>query len=297
MAAGRLDRDAERALHAEACVAGHRAEEPERALARERHRDRLALPGPQDPRALLVRDDEVVAALPAVAHDEAHGRAGRDAPSREREREVARVDRIVIVRACAGAAPRERDGSEDGHRQRRSSPLASGAVACHSPEASPACRPRRARLQTPHVGNPAALTEGERGSAVSDAALDAVAGRARARRHHLAQLGCRRSGAPRRRRPRSRAGIRRRPASGTPDVCAPRRRSAGRSFRAGGRGRRGAGRARCANESVTQHSNQQFAPALTPPSTAPRSQAWRSATSTPCRRQTASAFAVLPPDT
>ena len=51
------------------------------------------------------------------------------------------------------------------------------------------------------------------------------------------------------------------------------------------------------NESVTESSNQQFAPALQPPSTAPRFHASRSARSTPWTRQSASAFAVLPPET
>ena len=48
---------------------------------------------------------------------------------------------------------------------------------------------------------------------------------------------------------------------------------------------------------MTQASNQQFAPADTPPRAAPRSQASRRARSMPCRRQTASMLAVLPPAT
>ena len=89
-------------------------------LRGKRHRDRLALPRTENPRALPLRDDEVVDGAPAVAHDEAHGRAGRDASSRQREGVVARVDgdrdrASRGGRRCAG----ERDGTEDGHRQRR----------------------------------------------------------------------------------------------------------------------------------------------------------------------------------
>ncbi len=50
-------------------------------------------------------------------------------------------------------------------------------------------------------------------------------------------------------------------------------------------------------ESVTPVSNQQIEPALDPASTTPRSHASRRITSRPCRRQTASMFAVLPPPT
>jgi len=50
-------------------------------------------------------------------------------------------------------------------------------------------------------------------------------------------------------------------------------------------------------ESLIEHSNQQFMPALTPHSTTPSSHASRSAWSMPCTRQMASMFAVLPPPT
>ena len=49
------------------------------------------------------------------------------------------------------------------------------------------------------------------------------------------------------------------------------------------------------NESVTPASNQQIIPADEPHSSAPRCHAVRSASSIPCSRQIASAFAVLPP--
>ena len=51
------------------------------------------------------------------------------------------------------------------------------------------------------------------------------------------------------------------------------------------------------NESVTPASNQQIIPALQPASTTPASHASRRIRSKPCRRQTASMFAVLPPQT
>ena len=51
------------------------------------------------------------------------------------------------------------------------------------------------------------------------------------------------------------------------------------------------------DESVIQASNQQLAPAETPPRTAPRSHACRSASSIPCRRHSARKFAVFPPET
>ena len=132
----RLHGDADRALHPEARVAGHRAEEAERALARERHRDRLALPRTQNPRALLVRDHEVVRRDTAVAHDEPHRRAGRDAPSRQREGEVACVDRDRERAGCRGrCAAGEHDGSERG-RRRGDQSSRERRVACHPPEAS-----------------------------------------------------------------------------------------------------------------------------------------------------------------
>ena len=79
--------------------------------------------------------------------------------------------------------------------------------------------------------------------------------------------------------------------------AAPRRRSADRSFPGKQPSPSRSPSSSGQNESVTPASNQQLAPALTPPSTAPRSQASRSATSIPWRRQTASMFAVLPPPT
>ncbi len=50
-------------------------------------------------------------------------------------------------------------------------------------------------------------------------------------------------------------------------------------------------------ESVVPSSNQHSDPALAPPSTMPRSQAWRSTPSIPCARQIACWFRVFPPDT
>ena len=101
---------------------------------------------------------------------------------------------------------------------------------------------------------------------------------------------------PRRRRRRSRPGTRLRPAACRRAVGAPRRRSAGSSSRRGTRARRSSPSSSTENESVTQASNQQFAPAETPPRAAPPSQACRSASSIPCRRQSASRFAVFPPE-
>jgi hypothetical protein len=51
------------------------------------------------------------------------------------------------------------------------------------------------------------------------------------------------------------------------------------------------------NESVVPPSNQQIAPALTPVSTMPDSQAVRMTGGRPCTRQTASRLATLPPPT
>ncbi len=118
-------------------MAGHGAEEAERAPARERHRDRLPLPRTEQPGALLLHDEEVVHGVAAVAHHEPHGRARGDAPPREREREVACVDRDrqrarLCGRGCAGeghqAEGRRGDDEEPSHEP-------SGAS--HVREASP----------------------------------------------------------------------------------------------------------------------------------------------------------------
>jgi hypothetical protein len=86
---------------------------PDRSLGRERDGQRLRSVRGEEPRALAL-DDKVVWDTAAIAHDEVDGRTRRNEPTRQREREVLRVD-------ANGARPsrrrRRRGGS--GERERR----------------------------------------------------------------------------------------------------------------------------------------------------------------------------------
>ena len=124
----RLDRHADRAFHPEPRVAGHGAQEAKRALPREGHRDRLALPGRSIRVRFLFVTTKSWAAVPRLRTTK---RTVDPAGTLRRDSENAKSrasTEMVNVRAVAGAAAPASATAPRTATDAAMSPLASGAA-------------------------------------------------------------------------------------------------------------------------------------------------------------------------